>query len=76
METGRRYRLNLHPQHYDDDFHPHEPLLDSAWYRDLIDESESDEDWWPLSDLLVILKISFFSPFNNCLGYFFDVFFI
>ena len=51
-KPGKRYRLNLHPQHYDDDFHPHEPLLDSAWYRDLVDESESDyEDWWPLSDL-------------------------
>tara|TARA_B100000405_G_scaffold289378_1_gene238723 strand:+ start:1152 stop:2030 length:879 start_codon:yes stop_codon:yes gene_type:complete len=48
-KPGKRYRLNLHPQHYHDDFLPHEPFMESTWYRELVESAESDfANWWPL----------------------------
>ena len=49
-KPGKRYRLNLHPQHYDNDFHPHEPFMSSPWYRDLVEAADSGySNWWPMS---------------------------
>lgn len=48
-KPGRRYRILIHPQHYDDDFTPFEPmLLSQEWYRQMVDLSDTDfADWWP-----------------------------
>lgn len=49
-KPGNRYRLNLHPQHYGDDFSPHEPMMACEWFKQLVDAASSDfVDWWPLS---------------------------
>ena len=45
---GRRYRMLFHPQYYGGDpFSPFEPMLDSDWYRDLVQTPESHfQEWW------------------------------